>query len=82
MYIRELFVSLLCYERDDYFVTMFAPLGGTSFVMERNPKGYTMNKVLRFFKCELTQMECAIVLVGGDEIRVPAEMVPYYLTQK
>jgi hypothetical protein len=48
-----------------------------STVIERE-----MNKALRFFKCELTQMEWAIVLVGGDEIRVPAEMVPYYLTQK
>ena len=61
---------------------MFGSTEWTSFTLERNPKGNTMNKVLRFFKCELTQMECAIVLVGGDEIRVPAEMVPYYLTQK
>jgi len=41
-----------------------------------------MNKVLRFFKCELTQMDCAIVLVAGDELCVPAEMVPYYLIGK
>jgi len=41
-----------------------------------------MNKVLRFFKCDLTQMECAIVLVNGVEISVPAETVPYYLTEK
>jgi|TARA_R100000482_G_C5024409_1_gene101248 hypothetical protein len=41
-----------------------------------------MNKVIRFFTCGLTGMDCAIVLVGGDEICVPAEMTPYYLTQK
>jgi hypothetical protein len=41
-----------------------------------------MNKVLRFFECTITGMDCAIVLVGGDEICVPAETVPYYLTQK
>ena len=41
-----------------------------------------MNKVLRFFKCDLTAMDCAIVLVDGDEVCVPAETVPYYLTQK
>jgi len=61
---------------------VFGSTEWTSFTLERNPKGYTMNKVLRFFKCELTSMECAIVLVGGDELCVPAEMVPYYLTQK
>jgi len=41
-----------------------------------------MNKVLRFFKCGLTGMDCAIVLFNGDEICVPAETVPYYLTHK
>ena len=41
-----------------------------------------MNKVLRFFECEMTGTNCAVVLVGGDEICIPSEMVPYYLTQK
>jgi len=41
-----------------------------------------MNKVLRFFTCGLTGMDCAIVLFDGDEICVPAETVPYYLTHK
>jgi len=61
---------------------VFGSTEWTSFTLERNPKGYTMNKVLRFFKCELTQMDCAIVLVDGDELCVPAATVPYYLTQK
>jgi hypothetical protein len=38
-----------------------------------------MNKVIRFFECDLTGMNCAIVLVDGDEICIPEEMVPHYL---
>jgi len=41
-----------------------------------------MNKVIRFFTCDLTGMDVAIVLVDGVQICVPAEMTPFYLTQK
>ena len=41
-----------------------------------------MNKVLRFWKDEASGLEFAIVEVNGLPLRVPPEMVPWYLTQK